>query len=400
MNSRGCLIKSRQPPYFSSFQIAKSQNMNLMNKCFIIIFIALGFFNPVFAQIKIDFSKLQINKIDKMNLIGLGRNLVSASNSTLFCYHDVSGQFESETYLDKNNLDLLVDKQGRLVVIYLKGFKKNLTYGRASYSAIQIDYKAKTGEKLKIIEDDRMDLRPVQSITTFILNNDPSSREIIQININPPFYYYYVINRISRADLSSSKYSFSMEFVIPDSFRELYDFILPRFKTQTFLDSLQSQMDFTLNYEIEKLPSQSPKGEFETTDQYNARISAGQDEIAALKKKYAEIGDYIKSRYIDDKIQRIRDSYQQIVIKIGSMGAYDADNQIFPITINGETQNIKVPLESAKQFKEKKDEIVVTADKQLDETGNTFQLFNIKMKHPLTGEIINFGVQREPLFIK
>jgi len=135
-----------------------------------------------------------------------------------------------------------------------------------------------------------------------------------------------------------------------------------------------------------------PKDEFETQDQYNARN---------IKEK-----DFILTKYENlflektNKTKRkVADSYKQVVLEIDNLGTYIPEKQQFPITINGVTNLISIPLEDAKLFKPAYLSAKVTAIKQLDESGTYERVFNIKIANPNNGLLYNFGAQIKPLYV-
>ena len=149
-----------------------------------------------------------------------------------------------------------------------------------------------------------------------------------------------------------------------------------------FKDSIQN--------EISKI---TPKDEFETQDTYNIRFKKSKNEIIL---KYEDIS-LEKNRKLERKI---RDSYEQITLKIESIGQYIPEREEFPITIFDNTLSIKIPLTEAKNFKENFLLSTITASKQLDLAGKNFEVFNIKIKNPISGSIYLFGEQRNPHYIE
>lgn len=75
------------------------------------------------------------------------------------------------------------------------------------------------------------------------------------------------------------------------------------------------------------------------------------------------------------------------------------EREEFPITINGTTMSIKIPLDEARTFKPNVASAKVTASKQLNVTGTEYTVFNIKIAHPITGSIYPFGEQHAPLYL-
>lgn len=135
-----------------------------------------------------------------------------------------------------------------------------------------------------------------------------------------------------------------------------------------------------------------PKGEFEPSTDYASRQREGENFKRQLEEKYA---DYEKKFFI----QKIKFSHEAIKLSVEKIGTYDADKQLFPITINGFTDKVNVPLEHAPQFKTHINEIEVLAEKQLKEDGQTWQIFNVKIRNPITGDVYPFGNQQDPLYL-
>ena len=135
-----------------------------------------------------------------------------------------------------------------------------------------------------------------------------------------------------------------------------------------------------------------PKGEFETQDQFNARSIKEKDFILT---KYENL--FLEKTNITKR--KVADSYKQVVLEIDNLGTYIPEKQQFPITINGVTNLISIPLEDAKLFKPAYLSAKVTAIKQLDESGTYERVFNIKIANPNNGLLYNFGAQIKPLYV-
>lgn len=144
-----------------------------------------------------------------------------------------------------------------------------------------------------------------------------------------------------------------------------------------------------INSEISAVPF---KDEFETLEAYNSRLSKEKNRIFS---KYENIHTERKK----ELIKQIQESYSQIQLNIDQIGQYIAEREEFPITINGMTLSVKIPLEEARTFKPNYSNAKVTASKQLNITGSEYEVFNIKIAHPITGSIYNFGEQRAPLYL-
>lgn len=161
-------------------------------------------------------------------------------------------------------------------------------------------------------------------------------------------------------------------------------------KEASYLDTYRTEIQNELK---SKAALFAEKDEFETTAEYLER------------KKQAEIFrqsvyDKYRNKNEDDAKLKIKNSYQTATLTIQNVGMYDADKQMFPITINDITENVSIPRADARTFKENWKKVKVTAAKQLLEDGKTFETFNIKIIHPTTSAVYLFGKQRDALYIQ
>ncbi|MEI6047434.1 MAG: caspase family protein [Bacteroidota bacterium] len=144
--------------------------------------------------------------------------------------------------------------------------------------------------------------------------------------------------------------------------------------------------------EIEQIGLFLPKSEFETEKQFQERKIKFEEQKSIIIKK----NDKLRQ---DALISLIQNSYSHITLSINKIGNYDAENQKLPLTINNKTEEVIIPLNEAKSFKENIQKAEVSGDKQLLADGSTYDIFNIKVTHPITGSIYNFGSQKTPLYI-
>ncbi len=156
-----------------------------------------------------------------------------------------------------------------------------------------------------------------------------------------------------------------------------------------------------------------PKGEFETTSEYENRqqnaTKLKNEILLKYETKYQAI--VAKKQKESDKvrIQKIKDSYTEFDIDFIDIGTYNADNQTFLTTLifspplsknkNQYSQNISVPISEAKSLKQNSANIKISASEQLLEDGMTYDVFNINIIHPITGSVYPFGIQKEPLYL-
>jgi WD40 repeat protein len=148
-----------------------------------------------------------------------------------------------------------------------------------------------------------------------------------------------------------------------------------------------------------------PKDEFETEQEYSTRIAKGNMERQSIEKKYsmrlAQIEkEFQENRQIESQRKKletqskIRESLAEAAFKIENIGAYDAENETFPITVNGITDNVKVPRDEARSLKEKWQQVEVIGMKQLKSDLTTWDYFNLYLVHPETGNKFAFGSHR------
>jgi len=156
-----------------------------------------------------------------------------------------------------------------------------------------------------------------------------------------------------------------------------------------------------------------PKGEFETTTEYENRqknaTKLKNEILLKYQTKYEAIVSEKQKEEDKIRIQKIKDSYTEFEIDFVDIGTYNADNQTFLVTMiftpplsqnkNQFSQNISVPISEAKSLKENSKNIKTTASEQLLEDGITYDVFNINIIHPITGSVYPFGIQREPLHL-
>lgn len=327
---------------------------------------------------KVNLSRVKVNKPDKMTLFGVRKGKIDEVNTNFYYYHSTQGRDQTNVYLDNNDIDLFLNRNGEVFIIYASGFKKKLVSARNCYYSIEINDKNKKANFKVLYEEDKLSLKPLNLVTIFSQKgvdkyNHYSSTEIL-LGINPPVYFFRTYYEMPRTALSMDKYKFSIELIFPKSFLGLYKILSLDLINKSINDKILQKINEVMQQEISNVPSLAPKGEFETSEQYKKRINGGQIQKLQIEKKYQKQILAFKTLAKNEQQEKIRLSLKQVILKIDSIGRYDADKQIFPITIHGLTKNIKVPLEQAKEFKAKKDEIKVFANIQLNENGETFRI--------------------------
>lgn len=143
-----------------------------------------------------------------------------------------------------------------------------------------------------------------------------------------------------------------------------------------------------------------PKGEFETHQMYEERQRRASMYKVSIHEKYQrKYKTYLKEQDNARK-NKIRNSLEKVTLALEGIGKYEPDRgQYFPVKINGGWDNLHVPLSDAPSFKENFKGAKATADRQLKEDGETYEVFNITVYHPITNAPYLFGPQREPLYL-
>ncbi|HEX37722.1 MAG TPA: caspase family protein [Candidatus Cloacimonetes bacterium] len=145
--------------------------------------------------------------------------------------------------------------------------------------------------------------------------------------------------------------------------------VLKKFNTITFSSkSLEEERDRKIA-EI----SSTKKGEFEITEMYNKRMANISRQKQDIKDEYAQKIDIAQRKFnerkkeIEQEIQQLLDSSQEIVTSSISVGNYNADKQQFSIYVQkeGKSHTITVPLSIAPQFKQDARNIIAKGFRKL-----------------------------------
>lgn len=138
-----------------------------------------------------------------------------------------------------------------------------------------------------------------------------------------------------------------------------------------------------------------PKDEFETDAEYQARLQKQQLLINQVK---AELEAQRKARLaeIERQIQaKIEASCQLVTFNLESIGTYNANEETFPITVNGTNYILKIPRAEARNFKENSSQVKIEGYKQLQKDLTTWEYFNLAAVHPVSGNCYPFGPQKK-----
>jgi len=130
-----------------------------------------------------------------------------------------------------------------------------------------------------------------------------------------------------------------------------------------------------------------PKDEFETTEQYNARL-----------EQYKKIKAGLKQECINDDSKGVStaalDSYKWVNFKISNLSAYNADAMQYQVTINNFVYNVTMPLDEAKLFKDSWQIAKVKAiERKVNEVTD---IVNMSITHAVTLSVYKVGKQVSP----
>ena len=163
----------------------------------------------------------------------------------------------------------------------------------------------------------------------------------------------------------------------------------------------------------------APKGEFEKTNEYNARF---QKQSKVIREKFLEkymeevinvpaYLDQIDAQVAVEQEQhkrRVAESLSVVSFKIESVGAYNADKETFLVKISNEIEkyNQQLVIKVARRdnpscFKTNYKDLTVYGVKQLTDDEKSFDYFNVKIKSSCPGKEVEypFGLQKRPLYI-
>jgi glucose/arabinose dehydrogenase len=138
----------------------------------------------------------------------------------------------------------------------------------------------------------------------------------------------------------------------------------------------------------------APRGEFETTQQYQQRLKNAEQQKAMLTNLYQQKRSQIK-QYYDQQIQsEIAQSRKNVTLShSGTLGRYNIDKQVFPFKYKNQTYEMNVPLNQAPDFKNRFETFIIEGERQLNVKGD-WEYFNYALVDPQRGARYPFGEQR------
>lgn len=144
---------------------------------------------------------------------------------------------------------------------------------------------------------------------------------------------------------------------------------------------------------LARSPLFAPKGEFETSAQYAERLAAAKTMYTQLITKYeTSFDDEMRAEEARRKAAILK-STAPATLRIDSLGTYDADRQVFPVSIGGSTDVVRIPLEEAQTFKQAYVRAKVSGIRRLMKDLQSSELVNIEIVHPIAGATYQFGRQ-------
>lgn len=138
-----------------------------------------------------------------------------------------------------------------------------------------------------------------------------------------------------------------------------------------------------------------PKGEFETTDEYESRLETGRFKKQEIEEKFKlrleelqvskqiEVTE-LKTQQEEEKEKKISESVRDTVLKIDKLGNYDADSETFTVTVKNITGKIVVPRIEAPGFKENWKKAEVKCKKKLNDNLKYYNYYDMIIVHPVT----------------
>lgn len=137
-----------------------------------------------------------------------------------------------------------------------------------------------------------------------------------------------------------------------------------------------------------------PKGEFETTEQYEKRVKEYERQKGLLASECAREAEAARKAQQDAAEKALLATYRFVNYSLTGVGTYNADTQEYPIMYNGLTAIVRIPMEEAKTLKENIAKAKIKAVSR-DINGRN-EVFNTELIHPVSGKSYPFGRQVSP----
>ena len=129
------------------------------------------------------------------------------------------------------------------------------------------------------------------------------------------------------------------------------------------------------------------RGQFESTEDFTSRKDEAKEVLLEALIPHME-------KQQSQRLQTIAESRTRISPE-AELGTYDPDDHIYPITIEGITDELKIPPDEARMLYEHIDDAEVVAIRQKTEDLKDTEIVNHRLVHPITGEEFPVGEQIE-----
>lgn len=156
-------------------------------------------------------------------------------------------------------------------------------------------------------------------------------------------------------------------------------------------ESIKKEKELNLEKEYTLL---TPKGEYETTEDFYIRIDKTFEQIDSVRNYYQEqlkvtlssietnIQE-IQNNKLEDIKSKINASIKDTTINIDLISTYDADKQVFTLTVKDKTFDINIPIEDAPSFKENWKKSIVKCKKKLKFDLINWEYFDFIVVNPV-----------------
>lgn len=135
-----------------------------------------------------------------------------------------------------------------------------------------------------------------------------------------------------------------------------------------------------------------PKGEFETTEQYEARMKNYETRKLSLVDECRKDAMIEKQALEKMRLEKEAEAFSWSTVPLTNIGTYDADNEDYPVMIGQQTYILKMTPEEARLFKENWQKARIKAVRK-DLGSGAFIYYNLEMEHPVSKKKYLFGEQ-------
>ncbi len=137
-------------------------------------------------------------------------------------------------------------------------------------------------------------------------------------------------------------------------------------------------------------PLRAPRGEFESSRQYEARQKRARIEEAAIRREFDGRMKAAEAKRADE-VKKLKSQLYPYTVK-GELGSYDADRESFGATVGDSRVTIRVPTERARRLAQRRDKLTFNGMIRY-RSQDRAELLNTALVDPETGERYPFGLQ-------